>query len=726
MAQNHPNNSGKRPLDQRRVQPKGPRPGARRTPYQAPRKSPAPGEQRPVPNAEAARRAARSAMRRQENRRVNTGYAPQEYESPLDKFYTSGIDKDYIDDLMDEEYQEKEKLPAPLKIALIVGGSLLLLIAIFFAVRAILKPSESDVRLERRTIEKKRGVIETTPERTTAERTVAETSEEVTLPPLTTDPYQNLPAWTPPTQVERTTPAPQPVAPPPLVNVATEPQEAPQNEVPSYEQPVNEDPNPVNPPEGGDTELIQEPQVNPNLQENVALQLPESDANAIFNLPPANIGTSIKSTNSSLLMRPDINGQYQLSSLEGPYEQAFSSSDNSHIVTRTIEGKYFLHAPGQEAQELPIGAAFGLEKLVGKQGLAYLSGGLLYYMPYNTMETVLISPETASALMAEDAGQLLVVADEAVRIMNFHSMIDKELLPQRTSTGTVRLNAFSSDGQMAIFQDEITTFLYLPGIYGDEVLRISKINGEESQVEYNSSRSEFLVHQNGTQEITRIRNGAVERISHPEWNFNANSFILAAGSDDGSSYGALAIYDNGNLYISNSSSYYDQGGSPYYQASLLFNGISEAMTGGYGIYWTDNAGNLYTIDSRSDVNSEDFAVSQIGEGGISKISSNIDGSAIYYLKNGSLWQRRNGEAAVALADNVSDYISNPEGSKIYIITAGGGLKTYQGGALAELAPDGSGVNSDSLKANPMSSAGGNTWIATSRISYIAGNQVYQE
>lgn len=740
MVEYHPNNSEQRSGAHRRAPVKGRRTGAQRLPNHAPQRPSIPGDsKRPVPNAEAARRAARSAMRREPERgRVNSDYAPREYESPLDKYYTAGIDKDYIDGLMDEEYQAPETLPPPLKIALIIGGSLLLLIAIFFAVRAILKPSESDVRLERRTLEQKRGVIETTPERTTAEKTTAETSEKATLPPLATDPYQNAPAWTPPTQEVVATPAPQPIAPPPLVNVATEPSEQPQYEPPQYEQPVyeepvNENPSPLNPVDGGEN-YVDNSQKQPspeadtaNLQEHVALQLPAADANGIFKLPPANVGSSIKSTNSSLLMRPDVNGQYQLATLEGPYERAYTSADNSHIVTKTAEGQYFLHAPGQEAQELPIGAAFGLEKLVGNQGLAYLSGGLLYYMPYNTQQTVLISPATSAALMAEEAGQLLVVADDAVRIMTFRSMIEKELLPQRTATGNVRLNAFSPDGQMAIFQDEITTYLYLPRIYGDEVLRINKINGEESQIQYNYAQNEFLIHQNGSQEITRVSsNGAVERIAHPHWNFNDNSFFLSAGSEDGSSFGALAIYDNGNLYLSNSTSYSEQGNSPYYQASLLYNGISEVMTGGYGIYWTDAEGSLFTIDSRSDVTSENFVVNKIGVGGISKISANIDGSAIYYLKNGSLWQRRSGEVAVALANNVSDYISNPEGSKFYIITAEGGLMAYEGGVLNELAPEGSGVNMDSLRANPMTSAGGNTWIATSRISYVAGNQVLQE
>ena len=63
-----------------------------------------------------------------------------------------------------------------------------------------------------------------------------------------------------------------------------------------------------------------------------------------------------------------------------------------------------------------------------------------------------------------------------------------------------------------------------------------------------------------------------------------------------------------------------------------------------------------------------------------------------------------------LAQNAATYFINADGSRCYILTAGGGLLSIVNGQSSQLAPDGSGLSKDSFLVNSLMERGGNSWI----------------
>lgn len=763
-----PNNEGPRPQGYHPPRPVGPS-GARPHPGQ-----PDQGHRQiPVPDAQAAQRAARSSLQSQASSDSYEDYGDYgdygSYYGQGRNSYQTQEDQDlpnsyaYLDDLMGEEEESRPSLPVPAKIGLIAGVAVVGLLLLFVIIRAVFMRDDSDVRLQRQT-QPKKGVMETTVKVTPPSSTELPTLPEHTLPPLGTDPYDNAPAWTPPVA-----PPPQvidlpednPELPPAYVEPEPEEPDLPSQDLdyPEVEEPAEplppddpqlpaitaapqpEAPQETSPPplptdENGQPILPSgqetspppiQPTDPPTPLEELAITLPDLALPGQYNPPYLEQGISISGESSRFLMRPDVNGQFGLANIEGDYTEFYNSPDNSHTVGLNSAGQYQLFSSSQnEAIDLPFGSAQGLENLVGNQGLAYISSGQLYYLSYLDLQPRVIAANVTDALMAEDAGSFLVVSEAGVKVLDMEGNLLAEPLQSYTSQGNIKLDALTSDGKLAVFQDDMTVYIYRPEVLGSEPARLAKsVPGSPSYIRRTQDGREVLSYQVGSNAIVRLNvDGSIDQVSNPNWYLSEQSLILPVGSTDGSTYGSLAIWDQGKLYLANDYAPGNgQGGS---QASLLFQEVKEVFASGYGLYWTDQQGTFYGIDTRSNLASADAAAVQIAKGDISHISSNEDGSAIYYLKNGSLWARESGSSAVKLADNVASYISNPEGSKFYLITQDGGLEVYSGGVLGELMPGGSGVDASSLDINPMASRSGNTWIATSRIAWLANGLIYEE
>lgn len=716
-------------------------------------------------------------------------YYGQDYPSYTDsegqnQDYTSSYA--YLDDLIDDVDEARPSLPLPVKIGLIAGGAVVGLLLLFVLIRAVFLSDNSDVRLQRQTLPKK-GIMETTKETTRPTSSDLPTlpDAEHTLPPLGTDPYDHAPAWTPPTSPPTEAPTAPSIAPPPLVIDIPETQPElppayiePQAPEPEWTEPVVTEPvwtepswleteptfpvevpsDPLFPEEipsqpeapapsnsfpfyidengeiviEGIGEIVPEgiPQPPTPPQSSTALEeqqinLPDISLPGDSYPPYMELGSNIPGLNSSFIVRPDVNGQFGMIALEGDFESIYHSPDGSHSVGYTQEGEYKLFSNLQAgAIDLPFAAAQGLDRLVGNQGLAYISSGQLFYLSYQDLSPRVVLGQVSDALMAEKVGQFLVVSDASVQLVTPDG-VEQLTLPY-SSQGNIRLNTFTEDGRLAIFQDDMTVYIYQPEAFGNNLVRIPKLNpGSPSYIQRSQDGREALTYQVGGNAISRLNpNGVLDQISNPNWNLSEQSWILPVGNDQGSVYGSLAVWDQGNLYMANASSPDDiQGGS---EAGLLATGVKEAFGAGYGLYWTDSQGSFYALDTRADLASGEAAAIKIAEGGVNQISSNEDGSAIYYLKDGSLWERRSGSVATKLADNVASYMTNPEGSKFYLVTTEGGLQVLSGGQLSELSAPGSGVNASSFDVNPLVSKSGNIWLATPRIVWMAGGMVYQE
>lgn len=770
-----PHNAGPRPQGYHPQRPTGSSGSGSRTGRPDPNH-----RQIPVPDAQAAQRAARSSLQSQASSESYQDYGEYEEYGDYGNYYgqdrnaypdQENQDQDlpnayaYLDDLMGEEEESKPSLPLPAKIGLIAGVAVVGLLLLFVLIRAVFMHDDSDVRLQRQTLPKK-GVMETTVKVTKPSSTDLPTLPEHTLPPVGTDPYDNTPAWTPPVApppqvIDRpednpelppayVEPEPEPEVPDlpnqdPLTPEVEEPAQpltpndpqlpaitaAPQPEVTGETSPpplpTDENGQPILPTGQETSPPPIQPTEPPTPLEDLPITLPDLAAPGQYKPPYMEQGISIPGESSRFLMRPDVNGQFGLANIKGDYTELFNSPDNSHTVGLNAEGQYQLFSSSQnEPIDLPFGSAQGLDKLVGNQGLAYLSSGQLYYLSYLDLQPRVIAANVTDALMAEDSGSFLVVSEAGVKVLDMDGNLLAEPLQSYTSQGNIKLNSLSADGQLAVFQDDMTVYIYRPDVLGSEPARITKsVPGSPSYIRRTQDGREVLTYQVGSNAIARLNaDGSVDQVSNPNWYLSEQSLILPVGSADGSIYGSLAIWDQGNLYLANSYAPADgQGGS---QASLLFQGVQEVFAAGYGLYWTDQQGNFYGIDARSNLGSADASAVQIANGEVSHISSNEDGSAIYYLKNGSLWKRESGSPAVKLANNVASYISNSEGSKFYLITQDGGLQVYAGGLLGELMPAGSGVEASSLDINPMASSSGNTWIATPRIAWLANGVIYEE
>ncbi|MDO5016664.1 MAG: hypothetical protein Q4E09_06625 [Eubacteriales bacterium] len=749
-ANNRPG-AGHRPVYSSDNRP-APRPGTQRAGFPDYRQS-QPQMRQPAPfspEAEAAQRAARRAMEQDPDYFANH-YDYQGDDYGLDDAYDDN--RNYVDELLDAEEVSREGLPGPLKLAIGLAAAILAIVLAFFIIRSLVSKDKSDVRLEKQSSTKIDTIVTTT-EAPTTERTTVETTPKVTLPPVGTDPYQNPPAWVPPS------------APPPQVDVLiTEPEETlPQENLPEWEEqpeaPV-EEPQPEAPPVSNPPAVVEVPITPPaeptNLyaptaplgpdetpmyaptaeptaaqpaygntdSEYVALELlpPRNPAEAP--IPEPQPGKILESPGGLSLLQMDANGQYVLNSQPGDYSAIYSSYDHSQIVAQTADGRFYQIEAGREPVELPSISSQGLEHLVGNRGCAYISDGQLYYLTFADQSLTMLAANVTDAVIAGQAQSFLMVADSGVKIMDVFGNY-RELLPPFSSNGVPKLDYFSQDGEIAIFQDDFSVYVYNPRLFAEDVVRISKpLEGYSSQVRTLSGSNEVLLVQEGSNSLIRISPvGGLEKVSNPGWQLSANSVILGAGSSSEGIYSNLVLINQGKLYLSNDSMVE---GDSNYGALLLDDGVQEVAVGGNAIYWINDQGSLLSVYSSADLRAAEITAQEVSSPGASQITASNDGSKIFFIKDGALWQRESLGTASQLATNVSYYLTNADGSKIYLVTQDGALQAWAGGMLSTLADAGSISDPEaSLAINPMSSQGGNTYIASPRINWLANGNIYSE
>lgn len=719
------------------------------------------------PDATAARRAARSSLAQKDAYR---GYQPNQ--RPHSETEQLPGANPYFDSLFEDDVPDQtnhEPFSLRMKIALGAGIALVLVLILVFILRGAFHPDDSNVRLERRT-SGKRGPMETvaktTPETTTKP---VETTPEETLPPVGTDPYQNPPSWVPPTQAPTPPQVDQPIAetlPPQDWNAALpsaveeEPTTYEENEPGLWESvpEVTEAPQPQLPPaigqglpiiteagaaqyhagptsppalpptQPGETMVgspppVREEEQQQQISEDQILTLPDPVTWDDVRSTKAVSGQVLQGNGSFWLLQPVGNGQFTVQGGEGNYTNVYASKDHARVIARTADDQYFLYSAGSEPQPLEVSNPQGLEQLVGDQGFAYISDGQLYYQDYQTRQLNVVAPNVTAAIISAQGDQFLLVADAGVRIQDIYGQ-SRDLLPSYTSTGNLQLDYFSDDGEIAIFQDDLNVYVYNPRLFGEDLLRIGKINpGSPADIIHLDHSSEFMIQQPGIATFIRVTNqGNVEQIVPDNGVIGNQAFVLSAGPASQGAYANVVLVSQDTLYLANGST----GGGGKYQAATIYQGLDEIVTAGNSIYWTNHDGMLFVLDSRVDLTSPETAISEISHAGVSELTASIDGSAIYYVKNNTLWQRQNNTTALPLASNVSFYLMNTDASRIYVVHTDGSLGRLQGGLETELAPAGSISGRESFAMNPMQEQGGNSWLDGQNLAWISNGQIYTE
>lgn len=697
------------------------------------------------PEAEAAQRAARRAMEQDPDYADPYNYQADDY--GLDDSYDDN--RNYVDELLDAEEVSREGLPGPLKLAIGLAAAILVIILAFFIIRSLVNKEKSDVRLEKQSSTKIDTIVTTTAAPTT-EKTTVETTPEKTLPPVGTDPYQNPPAWVPPPQVDvliSETEATLPAENLPEWTEATEPAELkPQPELPPasnppavVEVPITPTAEPTNlyaptaPLAPGETPMYAptaEPSAAPPAYGNtdseyVAMELLSPRNPVEAPMPESQPGKILESPGGFSLLQMDANGQYVLNSQAGDYSAIYSSSDHRQIVAQSTDGCFYQIEAGRDPVELPSISNQGLERLVGDRGCAYISDGQLYYLTFADQSLSMLAANVTDAVIAGQAQSFLMVADSAVKIMDVFGNY-RELLAPFSSNGVPKLDYFSQDGEIAIFQDDFSVYIYNPRLFGEELVRISKpMEGYSSKVHTLAGSNEVLLTQEGGNSLIRVSTvGGLEQVSNPAWQLANNTVILGAGSTNEGIYSKLVLINQSKLYLSNASMLE---GENSYGAQLLDEGVKEVAVGGNAIYWINDQGSLFYTDSSADLRSGQITAQELSSPGASQITASNDGSKIFFLKAGALWQRESYGSASQLASNVSYYLTNADGSKVYLVTQDGALQVWSAGMLTNLAEAGSISDPEaSLAINPMSSQGGNNYIDSPRISWLANGTIYSE
>lgn len=666
--------------------------------------------------AEAAQEAALRAMRAGQP-------APMPGRSPYadarrreEERYASPAQEDFVEDFFAENDEDEvspyRKHLLMIVIPLIIG---LLVLAFIFFLSSVLK-RQSNARLERQTRQTSK-ISET--ERRTSKHTTAprKTKATETLPPLQTDPYENLPAWTPAPETLPPTESPSvtypPFAPPPIVN--TLPSEEPA-------QPLL----PMNPPAAGDAQpqpqTPEQPSAEPQPQ-TPAEEQPAGGVEAqVFDLPNQTPGSAPETLAAPVRRIPprldsdkivaqvlDANGVPTYLTIPGSFDKVYASPDGLHLIAHGAEGYTLIDTQTQQAIPLGAGAPLGMEGLVSNQGYSYLmNDGMLYYSSFDGQPSVMAAG-VSSVLMASESDQWMALKnDGSVVLFDTRGEVagGVPLLQAGVAQGQVTLKYIDPTGKLAVFQDEGNVYFYHNSV-GENTTSSIPVAGDKLKIETSPDGSESLLFAPDTAYVIRIKgDGSVDQILMDQ-PLTDEASILPAGSDQNSAFAQVAILDRGALWLSNDS----LAGSEGARSALLENDIKEAVTAPNAVYWIDASGVVKGLDARADLSQAVQPLTLSGAGS-SQLLSSQDGSVIYYLQGNNLYSRRSGQAAQLLAQNAATYFINADGSRCYILTAGGGLLSVVNGQLSELASDGSGLSKDSFLVNSLMERGGNSWIGS--------------
>lgn len=676
-------------------------------------------------NAEAAQRAALSSMN--DRRPGQNPYARARREQgQLPR------ENRFAEEFFEDDFAEDTGMKRNLLIAGIAAASILLVLIIVLLIMRMMS-SNSDVRLQKRTQQTSLQTTTMTAKRTTGTVVIDAGTVSTTLTPLGTDPYQHPPAWTPAPQTEPpTSQTEQPwqpsFAPPPAVVTVPQPVLTLPPEVPippafdpnagatdaPTAPPAVETPVPAPPP----TEAPTAPPVAP---EQEAINLPVEPQPERVLAPREVQGMVARLAGGFVLVAEDANGQENVISGTGNFDHIYTSVDNNHVIVVSGEN-YFLLDGVHDPIQLNVTAPQGIERMMGTNGFAYTMGNMLYYTNYADQQPVLISPNTVSALMARDVDKWLVSSEDGSVAVIDTAGNRQELLPAYAAQGSIRLTALDDNAKLAVFQDDAMVYVYHQN--SSQVLQIPKAFMGEANVQRTPSGDETLISQQGAAYIIRVtKNGGVQQINLDNV-LSANAAFLPAGTKDGNDYANLAIIDGTRLMLTNDSLMQDPSTGAY-GTRVIEDNIKEACTGGQALYWIDGEGRVKAMNSSSSlVEAPPAAV--LSSPGASQLTCNQDGSMVYYIENGTLMRRSNGQPAEVLLQGCSTYFIDRTGRRCYAVTSNGGLVRLVNGGTEYLANDGAGLTRENFEVNAMNSRGGNTWIGDGTFVWIENGLLQAE
>lgn len=703
--------------------------GGRQAPAAPPRRAEHFASQRPSPPpfsapapppsdpAAAARRAAEYA--KQVSGISNQAYPPGGYPPYTDQLPENNR---FVDDFFTESDSPglRSSSHRGFLLGAVIAAIILVLISIFFLFKSFSRRNE--VRLAKRETSATSSYTSSRPSATTSESTTRKPTESTTLTPLGTDPYQNLPAWTPPTAPP--TLPPEQTAAPPVVNQVTDLPTAPP-EIPQ------DNPNGAagNESQGSDTPAS-DPGAAAQDPQNVAVNLPS--------MPEGVAAASPSPERPELMMRTEEGGVLSderagilLGSLASKYTDMYISPNGRFFIGRSRESGYFhlldlnnLDLQNLNGFELSMLAPQKIGQLIGNTGLGYITDGQLFHVQYETGDITLISPDVQDALFADEADAFLVKRNNGVYLIPTH-LSEVELLAPGQVIGDLKLLSISLDGTFAAFEDDKTVYFYQNTDGNASVHMMSRVGEKQAQLHYNSLEREGVIFEPDSNVITRFDGHDITQVQLDQGTLSEDALVLPIGNHTTGPYARLAIYSNGTLYLSNEQMNFDAQNGFYY-AKSLFNGLGYICAGGDALYFTDENGGLYVLDSSAVTMEGTADATRLASSGTSEITSSADGSAIYYIQNGELWRRLSGYPAERVSSDCSAYFMNPDGSRIFVLTSQGGLLRIANGTASELMPGGSGLSRENFATNPLVQAGGNTWLAGGNFVWTVDGKSYVE
>lgn len=656
-----------------------------------------------------------------------------------DDFFRAGLESE-TDDALEAESQTKRML-----IFLTVGAlgvALLVLIVVL-----LFQGRKNSVRLEKRTTEaiqlasqtEKNVPVTTTmavPTKKDPLLTIQtkNTTASTTLTPVQTDPYENPPEWTAPTQPSSQTLMTQPpeqVLPSwnwntPSSGNQFQPAPADPGFSFSIVQPGNPEPVPEQTPAPSKPTEPLEPQ---------PADLPQPPQSVDL-LQPVNQGgrVLIQEGKLSFLSLDNLGSTPVVTDVSGDYQEAYLSPDRSHLVALQSDGRVLLTNLPEEPFELEIQSPQKLGSMMGNLGFGYMSGdGQLYYKSYGEGGQQLVAPSVSEALMAEnpltgETSFVVVREGEVIQLLSDQTQVT--LLDRSTGRGQPRLIFYSQQGEFLAFEDDSAVYFYRPSVTEGQVVRIEKQVDGSAITQRTAEGDESLVYTPGGTAIVRFnREGQLSTITLSTGTMEKDALMLPLGRNSVSAYERLAIVNGGNLYLTNESALLDaQQGT--YGSQLVDSEVVETVGGGNSLFWVTANGTLRTMAAHADLKSDTIPAQTLVRGAgantIAKLTTTQDGQTLYYISNGDLYRVTAGQLPQVAYENVLNYQMTPDGSRVYVITNGGGLirLTDQGSDL--LAVDGSGIQSDALKLNETQSRSGNQWIGNGPICWYENGEVRTE
>lgn len=659
----------------------------------------------------------------------------------------------FAEEFFDEAEDQDEGAPRR-RAMLILAGALGVLVLIGFAVVLISGLfGKKDVRLEKHTAESESRAersSETTASVSKALLTIhPDISNQTTLTPLGTDPYQNPPAYIPtpepteaPTELPTEAPTlllpeipatmPPTAAPPPVVIVPTQPEVIMPPETAETSAPVLP---PADPGESGGESVEEIPAETPagmsqtteppapeEAVEELAVDLPAAAGEVEVLSPNRNRAQALVYPGGFMNLSVAEDGSIRVIQGAGDFAEVFTSGDSERVVAVDREGRFLSFAAMQQSgTELPMLAARTRQELMGSSGFGYIMDQTLYYYSFLNGSINIIAPGVTDAIAASATDGFLYTQDGGVYYKD-QSGDRYELLTPGNAVGGIHLIGVEAEGRFAVFEDDAAVYVFRPQAETN-VMRFGKwLVGSAVHVQRTPAGDEVMLSQAGSELIIKQnRFGEIQQIMTPVA-LSENALFIPAGKETNSPYDPAVILDQGILMLHSTDLLLDAGTATY-GVVVLGEGVKEAVSGGNAVYWTDRDGRVIVTDAGADLTVENPDISRIlSSAGSSRLTAAADGSAVFYLQGGKLWKRETGAAAEILMENIDDFVMNRDGSRIYGITAGGGLLRLQNGALTELLPDGSGADGEALKLNSFLNRGGNRWLDDTALNwFLNGN-----